>query len=69
MSEREYISNAARALGDRYADDTPADGYGPGYLEYQIRSNFRDLCRFMGKTDARQVVAEIVNSEFERKAS
>lgn len=45
----------------------PADGFGPGFLEYSIRSSFRDLCRVLGKPQARQVVAEIINSEFERK--
>lgn len=67
MTEHAYISNAVRALGDRLADDTPADGFGPGYLAYSIRSDFRDLCRFIGKEAARQEVAEIINAEFERK--
>jgi hypothetical protein len=29
--------------------ETPADGFGAGHLEYQIRVNFRDLCRLIGK--------------------
>jgi hypothetical protein len=56
-----------------YAEATemaePNDGYGPGFIEYQLRSNFRDLCRLIGKEAARQEVAEIVNAEFERKSS
>lgn len=48
-------------------DDTPADGYGAGYLEHSIRRDFRDLCRIIGKESARQEVAEIINAEFERK--
>lgn len=47
--------------------DTPADGYGPGYFAYAIREDFRSLCRFVGREEARQVIAEIVNSEFERR--
>lgn len=47
----------------------PKDGYGPGFLEYQLRTNFRDLCRLIGKEAARQEVADIINAEFERKSS
>jgi hypothetical protein len=46
--------------------ETPADGFGAGHLEYQIRVNFRDLCRLIGKEAARQEIAEIVNAEFSR---
>lgn len=45
----------------------PSDGYGAGYLEYSIRSSFRDLCRLLGRSQAREVVAEIINAEFERR--
>ncbi|TIO15581.1 MAG: hypothetical protein E5X86_19615 [Mesorhizobium sp.] len=48
-------------------DETPADGYGAGFLEYNIRSSFRDLCRLLGRSQAREVIAEIINAEFERK--
>lgn len=47
--------------------EEPADGYGAGFLEYNIRSSFRDLCRLIGQEAARQEVAEIINAEFERK--
>lgn len=47
--------------------EAPQDGFGVGYLEYSIRTSFRDLCRVLGKPQARQVVAEIVNDEFEGK--
>jgi hypothetical protein len=45
----------------------PRDGYGAGFIEYSIRTSFRDLCRVLGKSQARQVIAEIVNDEFEGK--
>ncbi|WP_095519559.1 hypothetical protein [Mesorhizobium wenxiniae] len=48
-------------------NDTPADGYGAGFLEYSIRSSFRDLCRLIGFENARNEIAEIINSEAERK--
>lgn len=43
----------------------PEDAYGPGYVTYNIRTNFRDLCRMVGKEAARQQIAEIINDEFE----
>lgn len=49
------------------ADDTPADGFGAGFLEYSIRTSFRDLCRVIGFENARSEVAEIINSERDRK--
>ncbi len=48
-------------------DETPPDGFGAGYLEYSIRQDFRNLCRLIGKENARQEIAEIVNAEFERR--
>lgn len=56
---------AAEALADTANDER----FGAGYLEYSIRTNFRDLCRLIGKEAARQEIAEIVNAEFERKTS
>lgn len=47
--------------------DEPKDGYGAGFLEYSIRTSFRDLCRLIGFENARNEVAEIINSERERK--
>ena len=47
--------------------ETPPDGYGAGFLEYSIRTSFRDLCRLLGKPHARAIIAEIVNDEFEGK--
>ncbi|MBZ9894203.1 hypothetical protein LB545_07580 [Mesorhizobium sp. BR1-1-6] len=47
--------------------ETPADGYGAGFIEYRIRTEFRDLCRLIGKEAARQEIAHIVNDEFEGK--
>lgn len=49
--------------------DAQSDSMGAGYLEYSIRTSFRDLCRLIGKEAARQEIAEIVNAEFERKHS
>lgn len=47
--------------------DTPADGYGAGFLTYSIRSDFRDLCRLIGFENARAELAEIINSENDRR--
>jgi hypothetical protein len=63
MDHHTRMLNAAEALADA------PDGYGPGFIEYQIRTNFRDLCRLIGKEAARQEIAEIVNAEFDRRAS
>lgn len=55
------------------ADLTPRDEprseeiYGAGFLEYQIRTSFRDLCRLIGFESARNEVAEIINAEASRK--
>ncbi len=49
------------------ADAVPPDAYGAGYLEYTIRTHFRDLCRLIGFENARAEVAEIINSECTRK--
>ena len=57
----------SQPLLDSKTTETPADGYGAGFVEYSIRTSFRDLCRMLGKSQARQVVAEIVNDEFEGK--
>ena len=40
---------------------------GPGYLEYSIRTSFRDLVRLVGFDNARAEVAEIILSEASRK--
>ena len=50
-------------------EQTPPDVFGDGYLTYSIRTEFRDLCRLVGFENARQTVAEIINSECERRAS
>lgn len=47
--------------------EAPRDAYGAGYVAYQIRTEFRDLCRLVGFEIARQEVAEIILSEMERK--
>ena len=39
-----------------------------GHVIYQTRQNFRDLCRIYGFGGAREIVAEIINSEAERKS-
>lgn len=43
-------------------------GNAAGFLQYQARKNFRDLCRVYGFGGARQIIAEIINDEAERKA-
>lgn len=40
-----------------------------GFLEYTLRSTFRDLCRVYGFGGERQIVAEIINDEAERKSA
>lgn len=45
------------------ADEKPT-----GFLEYQARQNIRDLCRVYGWAGAREIIAEIINSEAERTA-
>lgn len=47
------------------ADQKP--GHAAGFIQYQARQNFRDLCRIYGFGGARQIIAEIINSEAERK--
>ena len=45
-----------------------ADGiYGAGFIEYQARTNFRDMCRIYGFDGARAIMAEIMISEASRK--
>jgi len=40
-----------------------------GHVQYQARQNFRDLCRVYGFGGARQIIAEIINDEAERKSA
>ncbi len=70
MSERSRIGTFVQvgAAAERVVRETPDDGYGAGFLEYSIRNDFRDLCRLIGKENARREVAEIINAEFERNA-
>jgi hypothetical protein len=42
----------------------PAD-FEPGYLDYQARQAFRDLCRLDGFEAAREKMATIINEERE----
>jgi hypothetical protein len=57
-----------RSMNAEAADEQGRDGiYGAGFLAYQLRTTFRDLCRVIGFENARQEVAEIVNAETERK--
>lgn len=49
-------------------DDTPKDGFGAGFLVYRIAADFHALCCMTGPEAARQELAEIINSEFERKS-
>lgn len=59
--------NANVPGADMAPRDEPKDGYGAGFLEYQIRTSFRDLCRLIGFESARNEVAEIINAEASRK--
>lgn len=53
-----------RALPETQTDDTAK-----GFLIYQARQNFRDLSRVYGFGGAREIIAEIINSEAERTAN
>lgn len=50
---------AAEALADAANDEA----YGAGFTEYQLRTNYRDLCRMIGARNARAVVTEIMDAE------
>jgi hypothetical protein len=54
------------AYPDFEQEVAPAE-FGAGYLEHRIRGDFRDLCRLIGKENARQEVAEIIAAEFTRR--
>lgn len=45
--------------------ETPPDGYGAGFLTYQLASTFHALRCLIGAEEARQEMAEIINAEFE----
>lgn len=45
----------------------PNDAYGAGFVEYQARTSFRDMCRIYGFESARAIMAEIILSEANRK--
>ena len=49
--------------------ENPRDGYGAGFLVYSLAADFHALCCLAGPEAARQEMAEIINSEFERKRS
>lgn len=48
-------------------NETPRDAWGKDYLLYQLRSDFHDLCRIIGFSNAREEVAEILLSEIKGK--
>ena len=54
---------AAEALADTVNDEI----FGTGFVEYQARTSFRDLCRIYGFEGARSIMAEIMISEADRK--
>jgi hypothetical protein len=61
------MSDMTRMYAEATEMADPKDGYGPGFLEYQLRTNFRDLVRLIGFDNARAEVAEIILSEASRK--
>jgi hypothetical protein len=61
MDHHTRMLNAAEALADA------PDGFSAGYLEYQARTTYRDLCRVYGYEGARAIIAEIILSESSRK--
>jgi hypothetical protein len=54
---------AAEALADTANDEI----FGAGFVEYQARTSFRDMCRVYGFESARAIMAEIILSEASRK--
>lgn len=38
-----------------------------GFLEHTMRKTFRDLCRVYGFGGAREIVAQIINDEADRR--
>ena len=61
------MSDMTRMYAEANEMAEPKDVYGPGFLEYQLRTNFRDLVRLVGFDNARAEVAEIILSEASRK--
>ena len=59
--------NQQTKLRESQDTETPPDGYGAGFLEYSIRTSFRDLCRLVGRGQAREIIAEIIAAELERR--
>ena len=55
-------------LRDSQDSEAPKDGLGAGYLIYRLAADFHALCCLSGPEAARQEIAEIINSEFERKS-
>lgn len=52
---------------DLQSRDEPKDGFGNGYFDYQARIAFRDLRRLHGFEVARQIMAQIINDEADKK--
>jgi hypothetical protein len=61
------MSTKPEVIVGEVRDETPTDGYGAGFLEYSIRTSFRDLCALIGRESAEQEITEIVNGERDRK--
>lgn len=59
---RDHIASDLRAA-EALADAANDDGYGIGFTEYAIRTNYRDLCRMIGTQNARATVNEIMDAE------
>jgi len=53
----------------RLPDDAWANEQHDGFFARQIRTNFRNLIRMVGFDRAREVIAEIINDEAERKSA
>lgn len=63
---RDHIASdlrAAEALADAANDEI----YGAGFVEYQARTAFRDMCRVYGFENASSIMSEIILSEASRK--
>ena len=62
-----YHTDAA-GHGRQPDSEPPRDGFGPGYLVYSLAADFHALCCMIGKENARQEMAEVINAEFQRSA-
>lgn len=57
----DHDEEEAYSARERERNGDPPDGFGPGYFEHCIRTDFANLRRFVGFETAREIVEEIIN--------